>query len=69
MLDPFMKKEMTRQEFILTLGLATASIFGVGRIIELVTGHSLSKNISTQSITNNTSSAYAGKKVQPRSKA
>ena len=37
---------MTRQEFLLTLGLGVASIFGFSTIIRLLTGHSLDRHIS-----------------------
>jgi hypothetical protein len=66
LLNPLMQKEMTRQEFMLTLGLATASVFGIGRIIELLTGHSLNKNISSHSV--GYSSGDYGGKTEPTSR-
>jgi len=59
-IDHLLQKEMTRQEFMLTLGLATASVFGIGRIIELLTGHGLHKNISSHSV-GYSSGDYGGK--------
>lgn len=49
-LDQLMQKEMTRKEFLLTLSLGIVSIFGFGRIVELFTGHSVHKNISSHSV-------------------
>jgi hypothetical protein len=57
-LDQLMQKEMTRKEFLLTLALSLASIFGIGRIIELFTGHSLSNN--TNSHLGAQTSSYSG---------
>jgi len=45
-LDLLMQKEMTRQEFLVTLGLGVVSIMGFGKIIELLTGHSVHRNVS-----------------------
>lgn len=59
-LDQLMQKEMDRKEFLLTLGLGIVSIFGFGRIIELLTGHSLHKNISSHTEGYN-SGDYGGK--------
>lgn len=36
-----MQKEMTRKEFLATLGLASASVLGLSSIITLLTGKSL----------------------------
>lgn len=36
-----LQKEMTRKEFLATLGLATASILGFSSLIKLLTGKSL----------------------------
>jgi len=49
-LDQLMQKEMTRKDFSLTLGLGIASVLGFGRVVELLTGHSVHKNISSHSI-------------------
>jgi hypothetical protein len=60
-LDQLMQKDMTRKEFLLTLSLGVVSIFGFGRIIELLTGHSLHKNISAHSELGYNSGDYGGK--------
>ncbi|HSW65992.1 MAG TPA: hypothetical protein VLI54_02535 [Bacillota bacterium] len=36
-----MQKEMTRKEFLTTLGLGIATVLGFGSLIKLVTGKSL----------------------------
>ena len=46
-LDQLMQKEMSRKEFLLTLGLGVISIFGFSRLVELFTGHSVHKNINS----------------------
>lgn len=43
-LEQLMQKEMTRKEFIATLGLGVASIMGMSTIIQMLTGKSLSMN-------------------------
>jgi hypothetical protein len=45
-INQLLQKDMTRQEFLLTLGLGVASIFGFSTIIRLLTGHSLDRHIS-----------------------
>ena len=40
-IQPLMQKEMSRKEFLLTLGLGMASIFGFSTIIHLLTGKSV----------------------------
>jgi hypothetical protein len=37
-LNSLMSTPMTRKQFLMTLGLAVASIFGIGHIIKLVFG-------------------------------
>ena len=44
-LQPLMQKEMTRQEFLLTLGLAIASIFGFSTLIHMLTGKSVNSRL------------------------
>lgn len=39
--NTLLQKEMTRKEFLATLGLASASILGFSSIIKLLTGKSL----------------------------
>lgn len=45
-LSQLLQKDMTRQEFLVTLGLGAASIFGFSTIIRLLTGHSLERHVS-----------------------
>jgi len=40
-LQPLLQKEMSRKEFMLTLGLGVASIFGFSTIIHMLTGKSV----------------------------
>jgi hypothetical protein len=40
-LQPLMQKEMSRKEFLVTLGFGIASIFGFSTIIHLLTGKSV----------------------------
>jgi hypothetical protein len=47
-LNPLLKKEMSRQEFLLTIGLGIASIFGFSHIIHLVTGKSVESRIHSK---------------------
>lgn len=42
-----MQKEMTRKEFLATLGLAGASVLGFSSVVKLVTGKSLHSTISS----------------------
>ena len=37
-LQTLMQKEMTRKEFIVTLGFGIATIFGLSALIQLITG-------------------------------
>ena len=55
-----MQKEMTRKEFIATLGLAMASILGFSTIIHLLTGKSLTHSGISRS--GYGSSSYGGGK-------
>lgn len=43
-----MQKEMTRKEFLATMGLAGASILGFSSIVKLVTGKSLHSTVVTR---------------------
>jgi len=54
-LSALMQKEMTRKEFLTTLGLGVATILGFGSLIKLVTGKSLHSTSSGYG-----SSAYGG---------
>jgi hypothetical protein len=44
-LTAVMQKEMTRKEFLATLGFGVASIMGFSNVIRLVTGKSLGKQL------------------------
>jgi hypothetical protein len=45
--NTLLQKEMTRKEFLATLGLASASILGFSSIIKLFTGKSLHAQLGT----------------------
>jgi hypothetical protein len=43
-----MEKEMTRKEFLATMGLAVASVLGFSSLIKLLTGKSLHSQFGMQ---------------------
>jgi hypothetical protein len=45
-LQTLMHKEMTRKEFLTTLGLGVAAIFGLGSILKMLTGKSPMSHLS-----------------------
>lgn len=47
--NTLLQKEMTRKEFLATLGLASASILGFSSIIKLLTGKSLHTQLAPPS--------------------
>ncbi len=47
-LDQLFQKEMSRSEFIATLGLSILSIFGFSHIIHLFTGKSVEDSLSNR---------------------
>jgi len=57
-LTNLMDKEVSRKEFLAVLGLAAASIFGMGTLIKLFTGKSLE---SHNAFSGYGASAYGGK--------
>lgn len=59
--QPLLQKEMSRKEFLLTLGLGTASIFGFSTIIHLLTGKSINSHLK-QRIGGYGSTSYGGGK-------
>lgn len=59
-LEAIMQKEMSRQEFMVTLGLGLTSILGFGRIIELLTGHSFKNHVESHSAYGYSSGPYGG---------
>lgn len=44
-LEKLMEKEMTRKEFIATLGFGMASLFGMSAILRLLTGQSADSHL------------------------
>lgn len=62
-LSNLMEKEVSRKEFLGMLGLATASIFGFGTLLKVLTGKSLDTHRAlTSSEFGYGSSAYGGSK-------
>jgi hypothetical protein len=62
-IDTLLQKEMSRKEFLATLGLGLASIMGFSTIIHLLTGKTFSSHINTHISTSGYgSSAYGGDK-------
>ena len=59
-LDQIMQRQMTRQEFMITLGLGIASITGFSTIIHLLTGKSLMQHSGTHRTSGYGSGAYGG---------
>jgi Trp operon repressor len=57
-----MQKEMTRQEFLMTLGFGIATILGFSNLIRLLTGKSAESHIHARSSLGYGSSPYGGGK-------
>ena len=57
-LSVFIEKEVSRGEFLSVLGLAAASVFGLGTVLKLLTGKSLDQH--TKSSFGYGASAYGG---------
>lgn len=57
-IDALLHKEMTRKEFLTTLGLGVASVMGFSTIVNLVTGKSFNQQVTA----GYGSSAYGGSK-------
>ena len=57
-LNVLMKKEMTRKEFLATMGVGVASIMGFSGVVKLMSGKSLTGNKSGMGYG---SSSYGGK--------
>ena len=47
-LDTLLQREMTRKEFITTLGFGMASVLGFSHIIQLLTGRSARRHLNRQ---------------------
>jgi hypothetical protein len=45
-----LQKDMSRKEFLIKLGFATATLIGFGTLIKTLTGQPVVKNIATQKI-------------------
>lgn len=58
-----MQKEVSRKEFLAMSGLAMASVFGMGGIIKLLTGHSLTNSLQRTG-SGYGSSAYGGSRAK-----
>jgi len=56
--ENIMQKEMTRKEFLATLGLGIASIMGVSQIVHMLSGKSLGHYLKSSA--GYGSSAYGG---------
>jgi hypothetical protein len=59
-LDTLFQKEMSRKEFLATLGLGVASIMGFSTIIKLVTGKSVDSHLGQRTGLGYGSSPYGG---------
>ena len=57
-LATLMQKEMSRQEFLLTLGFGMASVMGFSTLIHLLTGKSLGNHLSKHMSSGYGSSPY-----------
>jgi hypothetical protein len=58
-LNTIMQKEMTRKEFLATVGFGVATLFGAGTLIKLLTGR---QEVGQQPSVAYGSSAYGGAK-------
>lgn len=62
-IDALLQKEMSRKEFLATLGFGLASILGFSTIIHLLTGKTFSSHIKGQTATSGYgASVYGGNK-------
>ena len=61
-LDRLMQKEMSRKEFLATLGFGMASVMGFSTIIRLLTGKSADHHLGRHVGLGYGSSAYGGDK-------
>lgn len=61
-IDVLMQKEMSRKEFLATLGLGMASVMGFSAIIRLLTGKSIDGHLKRHVSSGYGSSPYGGGK-------
>lgn len=63
-LDTLLQKEMSRKEFLATLGFGLASVMGLSTVLHLLTGKSLNTHLghATVGASGYGSSAYGGRK-------
>lgn len=61
-LQSLLHKEVSRKEFLSVLGLAAISVFGMGHLLQLLTGKSLDKHMSPSD--GYGASLYGGRKDQ-----
>lgn len=47
-IDAIMQKDMSRKDFIVTLGFGVVSVMGLSTIVHMLTGKSFSSNASTK---------------------
>lgn len=59
-IENIMQKEMSRKEFLATLGLGMASVMGFSTIIRLLTGRSIDNHLGRHVSNGYGSSAYGG---------
>lgn len=59
-IDTLFQKEMSRKEFLATLGFGLASVMGFSNIIHLLTGKSVDSHLRRQSGVGYGSSPYGG---------
>lgn len=59
-LDTLMQREMSRQEFLVTLGFGLASVLGFSSLLRFLTGKSLSTQLRGHSSLGYGSSPYGG---------
>lgn len=56
-LDTILKKEMTRKEFLATMGLGLASVLGFSSLLQMLSGRGMDRGAVTEGYG---SSAYGG---------
>jgi hypothetical protein len=63
-LDTLLQKDMSRKEFLATLGFGLASVMGLSTVIHMLTGKSVTSHIGFNSAQTSGygSSAYGGRK-------